>query len=321
VESPKRRSLLPMALLIATAAVITSLVFIPLGLVRVEMDVVCSAVTFRTARAVQLTGLSSLKLLQGVVFAPTQIEEPMNLRTFDLMPPVELRPRDDGSVTLGSITIPADTAVSIEKMADQGTWRLQIASSEAMIAATLAGSVDTSAAGSAPETINFGRGVTVALEASPSTASVLEIHVTPSDAGSFLVRRTIPLTEVSFEEVVEEPTPENVGVIRGRASSVVEGRIFNESLGGRQSSLRNREVVEVSLVDGQMREIQLDQSSLHVNLSASARELRIGSSGAMQSLRPSYLEWLAEYHALKLAWGSAAWLFALVLGGVKWWQQ
>ena len=320
VEAPQRRSLVPLALVIATAGVITCLVFIPLPLIQVEMDLVCSAVTFRTQGAVQLTGLSSLKLLQGVAFAPAQVEEPVNLRTLELRAPMELRPKDEGSLTLSSITIPARTVVSIEKTADEGTWRLQIASPDAKVAATLAGSVDVSSPGSASQTIDFGHGAKVALDASPPT-SMLEIHVTPGDAESFLVRRTIPLTEVSFEETIEEPTPENVGVIRGRASSVLEGKIFNESLGGQQSSLRNREQVSVSVVDGQIRELRLDKAALHVNLSASAREVRIGSSGGSRSLRPSYLEWLAEYHTLQLAWGSAAWLFALVLGGVKWWQQ
>ncbi len=319
-EAPKRRNLVPLVLLIATAVVITCLVFIPLPLIQVEMDLVCSAVTFRTEGAVQLTGLSSLKLLQGVAFAPAQVEEPVNLRTLELTAPMELRPKDQGSLTLSSITIPARTVVSIEKTADEGTWRLQIGSPRAKIAATLAGSVEVSAPGSAPETINFGHGAKVALDAAPST-SMLEIHVTPGNAESFLVRRTIRLTEVSFEEVIEEPTPENVGVIRGRASSVLEGRIFNESLGGQQSSLRNREQVDVSVIDGQIRELRLDKAALHVNLSASAREVTIGNGGGSRSLRPSYLEWLAEYHTLQLAWGSAAWLFALVLGGVKWWQQ
>jgi hypothetical protein len=316
----KSRHLIPV-LLVSTAVAITFLIITPLPAVRAELDIACSAITYRTRSVVQLTGLSSLKLLQAIAFAPTQIEEPRNLQTLVLMPPTEFRPTDDGALTLSSVTIPPGTQVSIEQVEEAGTWRLRIANPAATVAATLARSVRVSTTGSEPATIDFGRGTRVALKASNSKTADLEIHVSPRDVNSLLVRRTIPVTEVSFHELVDEPMADSVGVIRSRSSSVLKGTIFNESLGGRQSALRHREVVDLSLIDGEIRELQLEPAAMHINFSASARELRIGSTGAMRSLRPSYLEWLAENHALKLVWGSAAWLFALVLGGIKWWQQ
>ena len=319
--APRRRNWLPIVLFVASGAIVTILVFVPLRLVRAEIDILCSGVSFRTERAVQLTGLSSLKLLQGVAFAPTQVEEPVNLRTIELKPPLELRPRDSQSLTLGSITIPANTSVAIQQTADAGTWSLRIASPEAVVAATLAGPVDVASADSGPGTVNFGHGARVTLQAEQTGEPMLEIQITPSNAGSLLVRRTIPITSVSFEETIEDSTPGSIGLLRGNASSVLEGKIFNESLGGRQSTLRNREAVEVALVDGQVRELQVTDAGLHVNLSGSARELKTGNGDDMQSLRPSYLEWLAEYHTLQLAWGSAAWLLGLVLGGIKWLQH
>ena len=316
-----RRKWLPIVLLLLTASIITILVFVPLPSVRAEMDILCSGVTFRTERAVQLTGLSSLKLLQGVTFAPTQVEEPANLRTIDLKPPLELRPKEPQSLTLGSITIPANTNVAIQQTADAGTWSLRIASPEAIVAATLAGPVDVASADAGPGTVNFGHGARVTLQAEQTGEPMLEIQITPSNAGSLLVRRTIPITNVTFEESIEDSTPGSIGLLRGKASSVLEGKIFNESLGSRQSTLRNREAVDVSLIEGQVRELQVTDTGLHVNLSGSARELKTGNGDDMQSLRPSYLEWLAEYHTLQLAWGSAAWLLGLVLGGIKWLQH
>jgi hypothetical protein len=321
VATPKRRELVPVAVLAMTAVVVTSLVFLPLPSVRAEMDVLCSGVTFRTQRTVQLTGLSSLKLLQGVAFAPTQVEEPVNLQTIVLKPPLELRPRESQSLTLGSITIPADTNVAIQKTEDAGTWSLQMASPQATVAATLAGPVDVASADAGSATVNFGHGARVTFEADKAGDPMLEIHITPANAGSLLVRRTIPVTNVSFEESIEDSTPGSIGLLRGKASSVLEGKIFNESLGGRQSTLRNREAVDISLIEGQVRELQVTDAGLHVNLSGSARELKIGNGDDMESLRPSYLEWLAEYHTLQLAWGSAAWLLGLVLGGLKWLQR
>ena len=320
-DAAPRRNWWLIVLLLASGAIITILVFVPLPSVRAEMDILCSAVTFRTERAVQLTGLSSLKLLQGVTFAPTQVEEPVDLKTVDLKPPLELRPREARSLTLASITIPANTNVAIQRTGDAGTWSLRIASPEAIVAATLAGPVDVTSANGGPRTVNFGHGARVTLQAEQTSEPMLEIQIMPSDASSLLVRRTIPVTSVSFEESIDDSTPGSIGLVRGKASSVLEGKIFNESLGSRQTTLRNREAVDVALIEGQLRELQITDAGVHVNLSGTARELKIGSGDDMRSLRPSYLEWLAEYHTLQLAWASAAWLLGLVLGGIKWLQH
>jgi hypothetical protein len=307
------------ALFLGTAVAITALVFIPLRRVRVEMDIASSAITFRTSDTVQLTGLSALTLLQAMSFAPTELEDPVTLRRLELTPPLELRPRETGSLTLSSVTIPAGTRVSIQRTADEGTWRLQIENAAAAIAATLAHTVGVSTEGIHGESIEFGRGAPLVFRAAPSD-SRLQLDVTPANATSFLVRHNIGVTEVAFDEEIEESSSVNVGIIRGRASSVITGTIFNESLSGREHELRSRSTVEMTLDQGQVHELRLEPGVVHVNMSATARELKTGTPGALQTLRPSYLEWLAEHHGLKVAWGAAAWLFALALGGLKWWN-
>ena len=96
--------------------------------------------------------------------------------------------------------------------------------------------------------------------------------------------------------------------------------MFNETMGGRETALRNREVVDVTLRSGRIRELRLQPAAVHLSVSAQATDLKLGAPNALQTMRPSYLEWLAEHHGLRLAWGSAAWLFALIVGGSKWWQ-
>ena len=310
---PRKRLHLVRGVFVLTAVIITALVFIPYQPLRAEMDIVCSAVTMQTATPVQLTGLTSLKILQGIEFAPTVFEGAIHLR-----PPLDVRPRENGSLTLRSITIPSGSRVSIQKMSDEGTWRLNIERTEALATLTLVNAVDVSVPGQLiqPE---FGRGRPMTLRAATETAR-LELDVTPADAASLLVRHNVPITKVAFEEALDEAASENVGLTRGRTSSVIRGTIFNQSLGGRQFTLRTRETVEIEVEHAQVRDIRLESDGLHLNLSASARQLRVGTPGAMQTLNPSYVEWLAEHHALKLAWGAAAWLFAIIVGGMKWWQ-
>ena len=315
----QKRPYLVRGLFVATAVLITALIFIPLRMIQVEMEVACSAVTFETRDAVRLTGLSSLKVLQAGGFEPTELEDPSTLKTVQLRPLLEFRPRDEGSVTLSPVGIPPNARVSIRRGADANAWRLEIESASAAIATTLARAVSVSIEGEPSLTIDFGRGLRVPLKAA-GAKSPLELDFTPVDAASVLERRNIRIRKIAFDELFEEATPENVGLVHGRASSIIKGTIFNESLGGRQSALRNRETVEVDVAEGVVRELRLEADGVHLNLSASVRELKTGTAGALQTLRPSYLEWMAEHHALKLAWASAAWIFGLMAGGVRWWR-
>ena len=317
--SPPKRPYLVRALFLIAVVVITALIFMPLGVVQAEMDVVCSAVTFQVRDTVRLTALSSLKLLQVIGFEPIDLEDPATLQKIPMRPRLEVRPREGGSLTLSPVVVPAGARVSIRKGADANEWHLEVDGAPAKIAATVAHAVTISVEGEAPVTIDFGRGSPVALGAAGANAP-LELDLTPADAASVLERRNVRITAIAFDEPFEEATSDTGGIVRGHASSIIKGTIFNESLGGRQTSLRNREIVEVDVAEGVVRELRLEPDGVHLNLSASVRELKTGTAGALQTLRPSYLEWLAEYHALKLAWAAGAWIFGLMATGVRWWR-
>jgi hypothetical protein len=110
-------------------------------------------------------------------------------------------------------------------------------------------------------------------------------------------------------------------VLRGVTSSVLEGSVFNVSLAGRESKLRHRDTLDLDVMNATVRELRLEPGGLRVSLSGDANDVRLGRMDRLQTIRPSYLEWLAEHHALQTAWAAAAWLFALFLGGVKWWHE
>ena len=321
-KRPKRQLVVPL-LVGLTILCITALVFLRLPSVRVDVDALTTGVTFRTASQIQLTGISRLTLFQATEFAPVDFEDPETLRAVTLRPPMELRPEEGGSLTLSSVTIPQDTLVSIQTTSDAGTWRVSIEHASAAIAATAAGPVNVATSDHPGGTMAFGRGSLVQLRAATGTESRLDFQVTPQRVDSLLAGRRIPVRELAFEEPVQEAATGagGIGMVQGRASSVIEGSIFNVSLASRESRLRAHDTVEMSLAGGEMRELRLEPQGVRVSFSGVATELQHGRSGELQTLRPSYLAWLAEYHALQLAWGSMAWLFALFLGGVKWWRE
>jgi hypothetical protein len=316
-RSRRQRLLMPL-LFVATASTVTALVAIRLPSIRIDGDVLCSSLTLRVATPIQLTGLSPLLLFQASEFAAAQLED-ISGAVLPLTPPVELRPSVSGGVTLSSLGIPGGSALSIERTGDTNTWRLAVAHDDATAAATLTGTVDVSADGST-RAMPFGRGMLVSLHAGGSDPARLDLLVTPQRVESLLAGRRIPVEGLVFEEAVQEALPGEFGIVQGRASSVLEGSIFNVALGGRELSLRARDAVEMQLTSGDVRELRLEAGGIRVSFSGEAEELRIGRFGGLQTMRPSYLEWLAEHHSLKLAWGGAAWVFALFLGGMRWWQ-
>lgn len=319
VKSRGRRFVVPL-LFTLTALCVTALVFVRLPSIRIDADVICSAIMMRVAAPIQLTGLSRLSLLQASAFQPGEIEDPTTLEPFPLQPPLELKPSTTGSLTLSSVRVPAGALLSIEATADPNTWRVSIDDAAAAIGATLAGQVEVSTGGHT-RTLAFGRGGSIELRAGDRPSSRVDALITPQRVESLLAGRRIPIRSLHFEEAVAEAAPGAIGIVQGRGSSVIEGSIFNVALAGRETRLRQRDSVELDLVDGDVRELRLEGKGVRVGLSGVARELQVGRFGGLQTLRPSYLEWIAEHHALKLAWGSAAWVFALFLGGLRWWQD
>jgi hypothetical protein len=317
---PRGGRLVPVLFLL-TALSITGLVFARLPSIGVDADLLCSAVTFRTSSPVQLTGLTRLTLLQAQEFAPVELEDAATGDLFAVRAPLELRPESAGTLTLSSVAIPADALVSLERGGDAATWRLSIEDDRAVVGATAAGAVHVSSGGAVDRTVAFGRGGVVELRAGASTPRRVDLHVTPEQTESLLAGRLIPITEIGFETAVQDAAPGTHGVLRGRASSVLEGSVFNVSLAGRESKLRNRDTLELDVTNATVRELRLEPEGIRVSVAGEAKDVRLGHVDRLQTLRPSYLEWLAEHHALQLAWGAAAWLFALFLGGVRWWHE
>ena len=320
--SPRRPVLIPV-LAAVTAVIVTLSVFLRVPSIAVELEVNGTAASFRTVRDVQLTDGGRLTALSVSAFAPTEIEEPLDLRVFALVPPMDVRPGEAGSITLAPLNIPAGSRVTIQQ-AGIGKWQLDIEPSDKKFtgAATLAGPILMSA-GSLPEQqIDFSRGARVELRAAdppPPARARLLLLVSPQEIGSFFADAQIEIDQLSFDQ--EEVINDEWGVGRSRRSSVLGGEVINQSASGRKTALRQRTTVRLDVIGGQLSELRLDPTALHVVATLSARDVSVGTPVAMSTLRPSWLEWLAHHHTLQLVWGSAAWLLALLIGGVRWWRK
>ena len=317
ISSPSR--LVPVVIAV-TALCITASIFIPVQSIRVDLDLLCSGLRFRTPSPIELTGVSAMSLLEARELAPISLEDPETLARTQVDAPIELRPDDGGSLTLSSVIIPAGASVALLASDNPGTWRLEIEHRDAVIAATATGLVHV--AGSQFERgVEFGRGTPIHLRPTLTDVPRLGLLLTPEQTASALTTSVIPVAAIAFEEPIQSASRGVAGVVRGDTSSVLDGALFNVSLGGQETALKKRDVVQMSLISGYMRELRLEPTGVRVSVSAEASELLVGRAGGVQSLRPSLLEWLAERHGLQLAWTSAVWISGLMLGGLRWWQE
>ena len=136
------------------------------------------------------------------------------------------------------------------------------------------------AGGGATRTMAFGRGSRIDLRANTGNVPHLGLFVTPQHAEAMLATTVIPLNIVAFEEPVQEALSADSGIVRGEASSVLGGSVFNVSLGGKELALRKRDTVEIALDTGQLRELRLEQDGLRVSLTGSPRGSRQAPAGS-----------------------------------------
>jgi hypothetical protein len=316
ISSPSR--LVPIVMAV-TGLCITALIFIPMQSIRIDLDLLCSGLRFRTPSPIELTGVSAISLLEAKELAPISLEDPETLASTQVEPPIELRPDAGGSLTLSSLIIPAGASVGLLASDNAGTWRLEIEHRDAVIGATATGRVHVAGSRFA-RGVEFGRGTPIQLRPTLTDLPRLGLFLTPAQTASVLTSSVIPVAGISFEQPIQSASQGVAGVVRADTSSVLDGTLFNVSLGGHEMALKKRDVVRMSVISGYLRELRLEPTGVRVSLSAEASELLVGRAGGVRSLRPSLLEWLAQRHGLQLAWTSGVWIFGLLLGGLRWWQ-
>jgi hypothetical protein len=320
--APPRATVIPVVLVL-TGIIVTLAVFLQVRTIAADVDIKSTAVTFRSVAPVVLTAATPLHRLVANAFAPTEIEEPLDLRRFAVVPPVELRPAANGVLMLTPISIPAGATVSIQKAGNE-TWQIDISQlgPEDSMAVNLAGPVAVST-GTLSQQIDFSRGVRLELSPSDATSSRLgRLGFSAGVPGTEAVfsQRPITIDRLAFEESGYEAVGRS-GPARYSASAVLAGTVINQSVGAREMTLRPRTRIDWEVVSGQINGLRIEAGALHVAAAVTARDAAVGFRDEMSSLHPSWLEWIAEHHTLKFVWGSAAWVLAVLIGGIKWWRK
>ena len=319
------------AVLCGSLLVASALLFLRVPSTDVELRVVASEVGFTLAASQELlrsTPLSALGVsgLRGVelpsngraaAHGAIQSGDPTGPTAVRLAPD-SLGPRR-GTVDLAPITLPSSTEVRVQQGTVPHQFRLSFATqrdSAIALEAHVFGLVSAAVAGSPSTRLDLAAPKSVTLV--PGSGDV-DLDLTFSSPVASVFAQQLAVRALALDRV--DQTPYRDETIARILSTIRSGTLYLESLGGEARQLRPGESLAFAETRGSIRSIELREDGVALEFAGRVRGMRIGFADGGRSLMPTWLEWLKARHGLSLMWGTAFYLFGLVLGIARWWRS
>ncbi|MFL5619069.1 MAG: hypothetical protein ACJ79A_11850 [Gemmatimonadaceae bacterium] len=104
-------------------------------------------------------------------------------------------------------------------------------------------------------------------------------------------------------------------------STIQEGSLYFEALGGTEQKLRPGELLRFGAASGTFLTLDLREDGIAATFQGDVREMRSGSGDEPRSLMPTLLEWLRKRQGPSLLWGTALYLSGIALTLRRWWRK
>jgi hypothetical protein len=326
--APSRRKRWPViVILAATLAAVSLLLFAHVRTTEIELDLSLSELGFRFPRqqaladVMQLSsiGVSGLQKIQlprvGDKDARTILQSDAAGASI-LLSAGGSDSSAKGTISLSTLTLMAGSHVGLRPTDLPKQYRLSIKSREWLLRIGVSGLVDVALPGAPAEQLNLKIPGLITLQ--PDTNIVdLDLRVKNSSKKTFSDQMIVD--SLSFFRIDQYTDPEHT-VVR-RASTVLSGTLYFESLGGQERRLRPGEELDFELSQGEIRTLELQNDHIALAFHGRVQGMTSGEDEHRYSIMPTYLEWLKARHGLTLLWGSTLYLFGLILTVIKWWRS
>jgi hypothetical protein len=320
---PARRRWPAIAVFIATLLVCSTLMFLRRGVTDIDLDVTVEEVTFVLPSQQKLTELAALTILGGSGMRAVELPRPRGLAS-DLPQPTEgettaarLSTLSDskrpGSITLETIILPATARVRLRTDAATQMLRLALQRADVELKASAYGAIEVAGADQPIPRVELGSPQPVVFKPGPGEAA-LDLKLVAS--GGNLFATPLRADSLSFMRV-DEAVDETRTVVR-QSSAILSGSLYFESLNGLQRNLRVGEMLQLSGATGEIRGLRVEPDHIALRYHGRVEGLTVGAGESRRSLMPTWLDWLKARHGLWLLWGTAVYVFGLVMGALKW---
>lgn len=224
--------------------------------------------------------------------------------------------RSAGTITLAPFLVPADTRVTIRRMTLPLGYRLSLQGKEFALRVDVNGLVRIERS-NAPA-IQFDFIAPQAISLKPASTG-LSFDFPISEPSQIVFSSQLPVQELSLAKI-EQFLSSDHSLVR-QISTILSGVIYFQALNDREYKLRAGEVIAFESSPGEIRTLQLHGDHIALGFHGRVRGMTTGTGSGRRSLMPTWLEWLKAQHGLSLLWGSAAYLFTVAAGVIRWWEK
>jgi hypothetical protein len=322
----KARKRWPLAAALGGTLVLASvLLFARVSQTDIQLDIALSGVAFQLAAphvlaasmdlsSIGVSGLDAVDLpesiadLQASPRVPDGVDDAIRL---SVLADDERR----GTVTLAPLALSAGTSVRLEATGVPSQFRLTLSATDLRLGIAVEGPVLLALAGSAATEVNVATPRSIRMQ---SRAGEVDLAVAIAAATPVTLASQVAVRDLSMMQIAEFASLDRT--VARHESTILSGSLYFDSLQGEERILRPREVLRFDSSIGDLGILALDSDRIGLKFYGTVRGLRTGTGEAERSLMPTYLDWLQARHGLSLLWGSALYLFGLVVAAMKWWR-
>jgi hypothetical protein len=218
-----------------------------------------------------------------------------------------------GEVGFPELILPAETHASFQKTDLPGQYRWALQGSGFDLRADVVGPVRVDPEGGTERQLTFLSPKPVIFEPQSNEVNLdLTFLVLPQNLSP--VPRKIK--DLSFLRIENRRGPDGLPV--RRVSTIQSGSIYLEELNGQELKLRPGEEIRFESSQGEIESLELKDDGVVFQFRGRVHGMTAGSTETSRSLMPTWLDWLKARRGLYLLWGTAAYLFGLIAGVLRW---
>jgi len=219
-----------------------------------------------------------------------------------------------GELALPELVLPQRSKVVVERSEVPSQYRLTLPAANVDFSVDVNGPVRVDSIAGQQHALTFLSPKSV--EFKPQGQNV-DLDLTLLKLPQKLAPMPLAVQDLSLERIDDRRGIE--GLPARRASTILSGALYFEDLNGKNFNLRPGELIELDGAQGEIESLQL-KDDIIVQFRGRVRRIVAGPADIRRSLMPTWLEWLKARQGLSLLWGSALYLFGLVIGVLRWWR-
>jgi hypothetical protein len=304
----------------------SALYFMPVTETVIELDAKLSEFSFVSSQQQELSDLLVLSSL-GVsglkeVHLPRALSSSAEaLRRDDgNVQPLRLIPnhtaQKQGAISLAPLSLHRGTQVTVRMGTDPYQSRISLRGSTFPVRVSVQDSLQLLVAGSPAQSIDFGPPKPLILQPDPNGVN---LEITPERPQQNLLPAPLSISGLALLRIDERVEAQRT-VVR-EVSTILSGMVRFESLGGEERSLPSGEMIQFENSRGEIRTLQVNEDHLTIEFQGQVQGMKTCVGKTCKSLMPTALEWLWAQQRLPLIAAATAYIFMLVMGGMRWWKR